>query len=217
MKLPRYSRRPNFKSPYAKLSGQPNRKYGERAYTDPFRPEASPGMLRREEPDYELDIKPYRPQKPAEQSEHEFEIQSEPQPELKSVEDQQKEYMEKISAEANEPAEHQPVESDKVTIYDPEYIMPLLEKDDDSNPENNGLEQHEVESNEMVHVQPNYLESSGTLPLETQSIEDYHDSELARIESELMSDIWLQKEQKLESDDVQPVEIESSEEGKVVY
>jgi len=58
----KYRWHPSFAEDYAKLKSRINRDYGERSYNDKFRVESS-GMLRQEEPDYEIHFKPYIPQK----------------------------------------------------------------------------------------------------------------------------------------------------------
>lgn len=60
--MPRYRWSPNFVDDYAKLRTRINREYGEHGYSDKFREEASPGMLRESEADYEIQTKTYRPE-----------------------------------------------------------------------------------------------------------------------------------------------------------
>jgi len=58
----KYRWHPSFVEDYAKLKSRINREYGERSYNDKFRVESS-GMLRQNEPDYEIHFKPYKPEK----------------------------------------------------------------------------------------------------------------------------------------------------------
>jgi len=92
--MSRYYKR-KFVDDYAKLRERIDRDYGQRAYGDKFKVETT-GMLRQQEPDYELHFKPYIPEKK----------QKSPIEALEDMEDQQPETR-KEKIESQEPIEVQ--------------------------------------------------------------------------------------------------------------
>ncbi len=116
----RYRWLPNWLDEYRKMRNRIDREYGERAYNDRFRIESSPGMLRQEEPDYDLHIKPYRPEKkefktfPLEANENADLEKSGEKLEAKSIE--------------NKSLESEPR---KFVIHDLEYVKDWLDLEND--------------------------------------------------------------------------------------
>jgi len=77
--LPRQRWNPDFSREYARFRSHVDRDYGERAYGDKLKIETS-GMLKDAEPDYEMDIKPYKPEKPEAHPSWESEPQEKTEP-----------------------------------------------------------------------------------------------------------------------------------------
>jgi hypothetical protein len=121
-----------FAEDYAKLRERIDRDYGQRAYGDRLKVETA-GMLKQEEPDYEIHFKPYTPQK-----------KQKPTTEILQQED--RENQEKIETEKTDSKEPIEVQND----FTPDVFENALEEAETEISQKKEFEQLDVASKEQL-------------------------------------------------------------------
>jgi hypothetical protein len=148
--LARYRWKPDFSGEYSRFRSHIDRDYGERAYGDKEKIETS-GMLKDAEPDYKMDVKPYRPKKEEEHISWEekreaeepkkaerAEVREPMEPEPLGIAEQQEMYKAQLDAETDkllEQPESNQVEDEFLEIESENIWHPLDELEPGETPD----------------------------------------------------------------------------------